>query len=66
MQEVVDMMEYIVNCPCCNNKMRISIDDSGNATAFLLEEKEISQDELFQNFGIELGITGSEVKKCEC
>lgn len=57
------MNEYIVNCPCCEEKLNISIDSSGNATAFLLEETKISQEELFQKCGIELGIVESEVKR---
>ena len=50
------MNEYIVNCPCCGEQMKISIDSSGNATAFLLDKKPISQSELAEKYGIELGI----------
>lgn len=57
------MNEYIVNCPCCNHKLKIQLDSSGNATAFLLEETKISQEELFQKCGIELGIVESEVNE---
>ena len=57
------MNEYIVNCPCCNHKLKIQLDSSGNATAFLLEETKISQEELFQKYGIELGIVESEVNE---
>lgn len=57
------MNEYIVNCPCCNHKIKIQVDSSGNATAFLLEETKISQEELFQKCGIELGIVESEVNE---
>lgn len=57
------MNEYIVNCPCCNHKLKIQVDSSGNATAFLLEETKISQEELFQKCGIELGIVESEVNE---
>lgn len=57
------MNEYIVNCPCCNHKLKIQVDSSGNTTAFLLEETKISQEELFQKCGIELGIVESEVNK---
>ena len=32
------MNEYIVNCPCCGEQLKISIDSSGNATAFLLDK----------------------------
>ena len=50
------MNEYIVNCPCCGEQLKISIDSSGNATAFLLDKKPISQSELTEKYGIELGI----------
>lgn len=57
------MSEYVANCPCCNNKLKIQLDSSGNATAFLLEKTKISQEELFQKCGIELGIVESEVNE---
>ena len=57
------MNEYVINCPCCNHKLKIQLDSSGNATAFLLEETKISQEELFQKCGIELGIVESEVNE---
>ena len=50
------MNECIVNCPCCCEQLKISIDSSGNATAFLLDKNKISQNELSNIFGIELGI----------
>ena len=53
------MNEYIVNCPCCGEQLKISIDSSGNATAFLLDKNKILQDELSNIFGIELGIVES-------
>ena len=49
------MNEYIVNCPCCGEQLKISIDSSGNVTAFLLVKNKISKDELSNIFGIELG-----------
>lgn len=57
------MNEYIVNCPCCGKQLKISIDSSGNATAFLLGKNKISQEELFEKYGIELGIVESEVNE---
>lgn len=57
------MNEYIVNCPCCGEQLKISIDSSGNATAFLLHKNMISQSDLFQKCGIELGIVESEVNE---
>ncbi|WP_182431690.1 hypothetical protein [Clostridium sp. AF32-12BH] len=56
------MNSYFVNCPCCGEKIKIVINDSGNATAFLLHQKKISQSELFEKFGITLGVE-SEVNK---
>ena len=53
------MNEYIVNCPCCGEQLKISIDSSGNATAFLLDKIPISQEKLSEDFGIELGIVDS-------
>lgn len=52
--------DYTVNCPCCGEQIKISINGSGNATAFLLDKNKISQNELFQKTGIELGIVESE------
>ena len=57
------MNEYIVNCACCGEQLKISIDGSGNATAFLLDKNKISQNDLFQKYGIELGIVESEVNE---
>ena len=57
------MNEYIVNCPCCGEQLKISIDSSGNVTAFLLDKNKISQNDLFQKRGIELGIVESEVNE---
>ena len=53
------MNEYIVNCPCCGEQLKISINSSGNVTAFLLDKNKISQNELSNIFGIELGIVES-------
>ena len=47
------MNEYVINCPCCNHKLKIQLDSSGNTTAFLLEEKPISQSELAEKYGID-------------
>ena len=50
------MKEYSFICPCCGEQLKISVDSSGNATAFLLDKKPISQSELAEKYGIELGI----------
>lgn len=54
-------MCYEIACPCCGEKLKISIDDSGNTTAFLLGGNKISQKELSEKYGIEIGIVESEV-----
>ena len=54
-------MEYLCICPCCGEQLKISVDSSGNATAFLLDKIPISQEKLSKDFGIELGITEGEV-----
>lgn len=53
------MTEHLISCPCCNEKIKVIIDDSGAATAFLLDKNKISQNELSNRFGIELGIVES-------
>ena len=53
------MKEYSFICPCCGEQLKISVDSSGNATAFLLDKNEISQNGLSNRFGIELGIVES-------
>lgn len=53
-------MNYEIICPCCGKQIKISVDGSGNATAFLLDKNKISQEELFNKTGIELGIVESE------
>ena len=53
------MNEYIVNCPCCGKQLKISVDSSGDATAFLLDKNKILQSELSNRFSIELGIVES-------
>lgn len=55
------MNEYIVRCPCYENEIKITFDSSGTPTAFLLPKNHISQDELFEKHGIELGVIESEV-----
>lgn len=52
-------MEYLCICPCCGEQLKISVDSSGNTTAFLLDKIPISQEKLSEDFGIELGIVDS-------
>ena len=53
------MKEYSFICPCCEEQLKISVDSSGNATAFLLDKIPISQEKLSEDFRIELGIVKS-------
>ena len=53
------MKEYSFICPCCGEQLKISVDSSGNATAFLLDKIPISQEKLREDFRIELGIVKS-------
>lgn len=53
------MKEYSFICPCCGEQLKISVDSSGNATAFLLDKIPISQEKLSEDFGIELGVVES-------
>ena len=53
------MKEYSFICPCCGEQLKISVDSSGNATAFLLDKIPISQEKRSKDFGIELGIVES-------
>ena len=52
-------MEYLCICPCCGEQLKISVDSSGNATAFLLDKIPSSQGKLSEDFRIELGIVKS-------
>ena len=53
-------MDYTVDCPCCGTQIEICSDGRGNATAFLLDKNKISQDQLSNDFGIELGIVNMD------
>jgi len=50
------MKTIIIKCPCCNNQIKISCTDTGKISGiFLNEQKELSQNELFDEFGICIG-----------
>ncbi len=53
------MNEYIVRCPCCGTKTKISIGSDDKVTVFLFDEK-LSQKDVFEKSGIELGILERE------
>ena len=51
-------MEYILNCPCCNNKIKVQIGDDGEITIVSFIEN-INKDEIQKKLiehGIEFGI----------
>lgn len=51
--------KYIISCPCCGEKIIIEVNSSGTPTAFLFEKIPISQSELAEKYGIELGVVES-------
>lgn len=51
--------KYIISCPCCGEKIIIEVNSSGSTTAFLFEKIPISQSELAEKYGIELGVVES-------
>lgn len=56
------MNEYITNCPCCGNQLKIHINSGNDAAVFLLEENYITQSKLSKNFGIDIGIVEDKNK----
>lgn len=54
------MNEYTINCPCCGNEIKIQFEGSGDATTFLLDINQISQEEISNKLGIELGVVDSD------
>lgn len=55
------MSKYIVKCPCCGKEIKIAIDSDGgdSAITIVIDKIPISQEKLSEDFGIELGIVGS-------
>lgn len=56
------MTSIEIRCPCCDNRINVQTDSSGNSTAFLFDKTPILQSELAKKYGIELGIVENEVK----
>lgn len=54
------MDKHIISCPCCGEKIIIEVNGSGTPTAFLFEKIPISQSELAEKYGIELGVVESD------
>ena len=55
------MSKYITKCPCCGEEIKFAIDSDGgdSAITILIDKIPISQEKLSEEFGIELGIVGS-------
>ena len=55
------MSRHIIKCPCCGKEIKIAIDSDGGASAItiFIDKIPISQEKLSEDFGIELGIVGS-------
>lgn len=55
------MSKYVIKCPCCGKEIKFAIDSDGEDSAFtiLIDKIPISQEKLSEDFGIELGIVGS-------
>lgn len=51
--------EFNIECPCCNNQLKVEIKDDGKITVVFLGE-EISSEELFLKHGICIGTKGGE------
>ena len=55
------MDKQFIRCPCCNEKIKVWFDDSGNYSAVIFNEfKKASKEQLRQK-GIELGVLEGEV-----
>lgn len=55
------MSKYITKCQCCGEEIKFAIDSDGgdSAITILIDKIPISQEKLSEDFGIELGIVGS-------
>ena len=53
------MKELNIKCPCCNKDVVINLHDDGNYSVIFFDEK-ITEDELFEKYGICLGTKGGE------
>lgn len=57
------MKEYTANCPCCNGKIKVLIDDSGNLSTVFFDAQLLDNFEtikLLQTSGFELGLKGGD------
>ncbi len=55
------MSKYVIKCPCCGEEIKIAIDSDGgdSAITIFIDKIPISQEKSSEDFGIELGIVGS-------
>ena len=55
------MSKYVIKCPCCGEEIKFTIDSDGgdSAITILIDKMPISLEKLSEDFGIELGIVGS-------
>jgi hypothetical protein len=55
------MSKYVIKCPCCGKEIKFAIDSDGgdSAITIVIDKIPISQEKLSEDFGIELGIVGS-------
>lgn len=54
-------MECSFLCPCCNNQLKLVIDNNGNIDILSYNENFISQKKLSEICGIELGIIDNTI-----
>jgi hypothetical protein len=53
------LKELNIKCPCCNKDIIINLQDDGNYSIVFFDEK-ISEDEVFEKYGICLGVKDGE------
>lgn len=59
------MTAFYIKCPCCNEKLRIEIDDNGFPIVFFCEKHEVSENYLSDNFNLDFGVASKGVNDGE-
>lgn len=54
------MIEYKINCPCCNRQLKILVDDSGISTVFFNDQNQEEIEILLQEKSIYFGCKGGD------
>lgn len=54
------MKQLTIRCPCCENKISIEMNDSGEFTRVFFNGEIITDNEAFEQYGICLGAKGGE------